>query len=50
MIVELKCIEAIKGIHIAQVLTYLKAENLRIGLLINFNVDKLKDGIRRVIL
>ena len=50
MIVESKCVEAIKIIHIAQVLTYLKAENLRVGLLINFNVDKLKDGIRRVIL
>ncbi|MCK4559838.1 MAG: GxxExxY protein [Calditrichia bacterium] len=50
VIVELKCVEAIKGIHIAQVLTYLKAENLRVGLLINFNVDKLKEGIRRVIL
>ena len=50
VIVELKCVEALKGIHIAQVLTYLKAENLRVGLLINFNVDKLKDGIRRVIL
>jgi GxxExxY protein len=48
--VELKCVEAIKGIHCAQVLTYLKAENLRVGLLINFNVDKLKEGIRRVIL
>jgi GxxExxY protein len=50
VIVELKCVEAIKSIHIAQVLTYLKAENLRVGLLINFNVDKLKDGIKRVIL
>jgi GxxExxY protein len=50
VIVELKCVEAIKGIHIAQVLTYLKAENLRVGLLINFNVDKLKEGIKRVIL
>ena len=50
VIVELKCVEAIKGIHVAQVLTYLKAENLRVGLLINFNVDKLKEGIRRVIL
>ena len=50
IIVELKCVEALKGIHIDQVLTYLKAENLRVGLLINFNVDKLKDGIRRVIL
>jgi GxxExxY protein len=50
VIVELKCVEAIKGIHVAQVLTYLKAENLRVGLLINFNVDRLKEGIRRVIL
>jgi GxxExxY protein len=50
MIIELKCVEAIKGIHIAQVLTYLKAENLRVGLLINFHVNKLKEGIRRVIL
>ena len=50
MIVELNCVEAIKNIHIAQVLTYLKAENLRVGLLINFNVDKLKEGIKRVIL
>jgi hypothetical protein len=42
--------EAIKNIHIAQALTYLRAENLKVGLLINFNVDKLKEGIRRVIL
>ena len=42
--------EAIKNIHIAQVLTPLKAENLRFGLFINFNVEKLKEGIRRVIL
>ena len=50
VIVELKCVEMIKNIHLAQVLTYLKAENLKVGLLINFNVDKLKDGIKRVIL
>jgi len=50
VIVELKCVESLKNIHIAQVLTYLKAENLRVGLLINFNVDKLKEGIRRIIL
>ena len=49
VIVELKCVEAIKNIHIAQVMTYLKAENLRVGVLINFNVDKLREGIRRVI-
>ena len=50
VIVELKSVKAIKNIHIAQVLTYLKAENLKVGLLINFNVEKLKEGIRRVIL
>jgi GxxExxY protein len=50
VIVELKCVETFKNIHIAQVLTYLKAENLKVGLLINFNVEKLKDGIKRVIL
>ena len=49
VIVELKCVEAIKNIHISQVMTYLKAEKLRVGLLINFNVDKLREGIRRVI-
>ena len=50
VIVELKCVEAIKSIHITQVLTYLKAENLRVGLLINFKVDRLKDGIKRIII
>jgi hypothetical protein len=40
--------EAVKNIHNAQVLTYLRAENLKVGLLINFNVDKLKEGIWRV--
>jgi GxxExxY protein len=50
VIVELTYVEAIKGNPIAQVLTYLKAENLRVGLLINFNVDKLKEGMRSVII
>jgi len=50
VIVELKCVEAINNIHIAQVLTYLKAEEKKVGLLINFNVAKLKEGIKRVIL
>ena len=49
VIVELKCVEAVNRIHIAQVLTYLKAENLKVGLLINFNVDKLKEGIEQYI-
>ena len=43
-------IKVIKSIHIAQVLTYLKVENLRVGLLINFNVYKLKAGIKKIIL
>ena len=50
VIVELKCVKAIKGIHIAQLLTYLRTENIRVGLVINFNVERLKDGIKRVIL
>lgn len=49
VIVELKCVQSINSIHIAQVLTYLKAENLKVGLLINFKVDRLKNGIRRII-
>jgi GxxExxY protein len=49
VIIELKCVEVIKNIHIARVLTFLKAEYLRVGLLINFNVNKLKDGIGWVI-
>lgn len=50
LIVELKSAEEIKGIHEAQVLTYMKLSGIRTGLLINFNVKLLKDGIRRFIL
>lgn len=49
IIVELKSVETLNDVHFAQVLTYLKLQNLRFGLLINFNVSKLKDGIRRVV-
>jgi GxxExxY protein len=49
VIIEVKSVEAIHELHIAQVLTYLKLSNLRFGLLINYNVKSLKDGIRRVI-
>ena len=48
IIVEIKSVDALKDIHLAQVLTYLKLVNKRIGLLINFNVLKLKDGIKRI--
>ncbi|MBU1010411.1 MAG: GxxExxY protein [Bacteroidetes bacterium] len=50
VIIELKCVEAIADIHIAQALTYLKFSNLRLALILNFNVKQLKDGIRRLIM
>ena len=50
LIVELKSVEEIKGIHEAQLLTYIKLAGLKIGLLMNFNVTKLKDGIKRFVL
>jgi GxxExxY protein len=50
VIVEIKAIEKILPIHEAQLLTYLKLSMMRLGLLINFNVPKIKDGIRRLAL
>lgn len=50
VIVELKSVEQLAPIHSAQVMTYLKLTNLRIGLLINFNVPVLKNGIKRFII
>ena len=50
IILELKSVEAIKGIHEAQLLTYMKRASVKVGLLINFNVTKLKDGIKRFVL
>jgi len=49
LIVEIKAVEGLIEIHLAQVLTYLKVSGCQLGLLMNFNVLKLKDGIRRVI-
>ena len=49
LVVELKGIERIAPIHVAQTLSYLKATRLRLGLLINFNVATLRSGIKRVI-
>jgi GxxExxY protein len=49
LVVEVKSVEAPNNIFIAQVLTYLRLGDFRLGLLINFNVLLLKDGIRRVI-
>ena len=50
LVVELKSVETILPIHEAQLLTYLKLSGIRLGLLINFNVHLLKDGIKRRIL
>lgn len=48
-IVEVKSVEALNEVHLAQLLTYLKLSECKLGLLINFNVKLLKDGVRRVI-
>ena len=49
VIVELKAIEKIGPIHEAQLLSYLKLSNCKVGLIINFNVTLLKDGIKRIV-
>lgn len=49
VVIEVKRVEALNDIHLAQTLTYMKLGNYKLGLLINFNVLKLKDGIKRVI-
>lgn len=49
VIVELKAVESINPLHSAQVLTYLKLSHCKLGLIINFNVLLLKDGIRRIV-
>jgi len=49
VIVEVKSVEAIAPVHPKQVRTYLRLTNLRLGLLINFNVPLIKDGIKRVV-
>ena len=48
VILEIKACETLQGIHEAQLLTYLKLMGIKIGLLINFNVPILKDGIKRI--
>jgi len=49
VIIELKSIEALAPVHYKQLLTYLKLTNIKLGLLINFNVDLIKDGMHRVV-
>jgi len=48
VIVELKSVKKIEDIHLAQILTYMKLGLYKVGLIINFNVVSLKDGIKRV--
>ena len=50
VIVEVKAVDTLNPVHTAQLLTYLKLSNRRVGFLINFNVESLKDGIRRIII
>ena len=50
LVVELKAVEKLLPIHEAQLLTYLRLSKTRVGLLINFNVPVLKDGIKRMVL
>jgi GxxExxY protein len=50
LVVELKAVESIHPIHEAQLLTYMRLTKCRVGLLINFNVPLLKDGIKRMVL
>ncbi len=50
LILELKSVDTILGIHQAQLLTYMKLSNIKTGLLINFNVQQLKSGIKRFVL
>ncbi|ASB49414.1 GxxExxY protein [Alkalitalea saponilacus] len=50
IIIEIKSVDALAAIHTAQVLTYLKLSNKKLGLLINFNETDLKKGIKRLVL
>ncbi len=49
VIIEIKSVEALNDVHLAQILTYLKLSDCKLGLLINFNVSLVKNGIKRVV-
>jgi len=49
VIIELKAVEALNDVHLAQLLTYLKLSDCKLGMLINFNVTLIKNGIKRVV-
>ncbi|WP_428230393.1 GxxExxY protein [Flavobacterium sp.] len=49
LILEIKSVDVLNEVHFAQLLTYLKLTNCKLGLLINFNVALIKNGIRRIV-
>jgi GxxExxY protein len=49
VVVEIKSVETLNDVHLAQILTYLKLSECKLGYLINFNVKRIKEGIRRVV-
>ncbi len=49
IVLELKAVEKMNDIHMAQIITYLRLSQCKLGYLLNFNVAKMKDGIRRVV-
>jgi len=49
VVIEIKSVEALNEVHLAQTLTYMKLGSYKLGLLINFNVTLLKDGTRRIV-
>ncbi len=48
VVVEIKSVEKLNNVHLSQTLTYMKLGDYKLGLLINFNVSKLKEGIKRI--
>lgn len=50
VIIEVKSVDAIHDIHMAQIMTYMKLTECKVGLLLNFNVKSLKEGIQRIVL
>jgi GxxExxY protein len=50
LVVEIKCVETLLPIHQAQILTYMRLSKISVGLIINFNVTKLQNGIKRFVL
>ena len=49
VIIEVKAVDGLNDVHLAQILTYLKLSDCKLGFLINFNVKRIKEGIRRVV-